>query len=591
MPKNPSESNSKNFLSRIKKSLSHKRTRRIVLAVVIVIVLAAMGVGGWSIYYFQFKPYQQTAIVVNDVTFDMRYYINMQKVYYGNAPMDITIPQFPDFVEAQVIQNEVIIQGAAALGIQIDRNDIKAEMENLGLPVTRENVDLYLAQKLVEKEVPANQPQVHVQAMLLESESAGEEAKARVQGGESFTDVANEVSRVSAAMISQGDMGWITKKGAELTLGSTNFGNMVFEVEPGVLSGPVYDETISKQYGYWLLRAVEITEPSDNTTSARAHVEAILVGSEQQADEIRGRIIAGEDMNELAKEYSELSGAEGNGAELGWVTQTSDKSSVYDAVFDLPLNSVTYPIGDNQMQTQGGYWVFNVLEKDENRELSSTQESTLRDDFLNRCAAAITANPDHHVESVLTQEMKDFAFDEVVLAQGKGSVLIGTTSLAAAEAGVSYSFQIEIYGNRKGNTWSITEGKLPEGLSLNESTGVISGTPKLAGGAGITVRVSNKYHYWEQEFTVQIHLPVSISTESLPNGQVDEIYNVALEVFADTYNYTWSIIDGSLPDGLSLSEATGRISGTPTTAGTYNFTVQVDDSFATATKNMSIVIE
>jgi large repetitive protein len=39
--------------------------------------------------------------------------------------------------------------------------------------------------------------------------------------------------------------------------------------------------------------------------------------------------------------------------------------------------------------------------------------------------------------------------------------------------------------------------------------------------------------------------------------------------------YTWSLASGALPAGLSLNAATGEISGTPTTAGTANFTVQV----------------
>jgi parvulin-like peptidyl-prolyl isomerase len=591
MPKKQKESKFKNLTSRIKESLRQKRTRRIVISVIIVIILAALGVSGWSIYNFQFKPYQQPAIIVNDVTLDMRYYINMQKLHYGNAPTDVSIPQFPDFVEEQIIQNEVFKQGATDLGFQIDRKDVEADLKKAGLPVTRESVDLLMVEQLIQQQVPKNQPQVYVQAMLLESESAAQEAKARVQEGELFVNVANEVSKIPATKINQGETGWITARGADLAVDSTNFGDMVFGVEPNVLSGPVYDETVTKQYGYWLLRAVEIEEPSDNTTSTRARIEVILVGSEQEANELRDRINTGEDMHELAKEYSQLTGAEDNGAELGWVTKSQDNTSIFDVVFDLPLYTVSDPIGDNQMETKGGYWVFNVLEKDDNRELTSSQQNTLYNDFLNRCTAALIEDPNYRIESLLTQEMKDFAFDEVVLSQGKGSVLIKTTSLPAAEAGVSYSHQIEVYGTKKGNTWSLTEGRMPEGLSLDESTGLISGVPRFGGGAGLTIRVSNEYHYWEQEFTIQIHLPVSVSTESLPNGQVGVEYSFILEVFADTYKYTWTIIDGGLPDGLELRETTGRILGMPTTAGTYNFTVQVDDSFNTATKDLSITIE
>ena len=55
--------------------------------------------------------------------------------------------------------------------------------------------------------------------------------------------------------------------------------------------------------------------------------------------------------------------------------------------------------------------------------------------------------------------------------------------------------------------------------------------------------------------------------------------------------YTWSIISGSLPPGLSIGPSTGLISGTPTTQGTSSFTVKVTDSGAnTATSPQSITI-
>ena len=71
-----------------------------------------------------------------------------------------------------------------------------------------------------------------------------------------------------------------------------------------------------------------------------------------------------------------------------------------------------------------------------------------------------------------------------------------------------------------------------------------------------------------------------ITTTSLPGGTVGAAYSQTLAATGGTTPYTWSMNGGSLPTGLSLSSG-GVISGTPTTANTYNFTVHVVDSQGT----------
>jgi hypothetical protein len=101
-------------------------------------------------------------------------------------------------------------------------------------------------------------------------------------------------------------------------------------------------------------------------------------------------------------------------------------------------------------------------------------------------------------------------------------------------------------------------------------------------------------NYWvDVVFTGSVGpAPLSVSTTSLPNGSQSQPYNQSLAAAGGTSPYSWSVKSGLLPAGLTLS-ASGQISGTPTTVGTSNFTVQVTDSGSpvqTATQALSITI-
>jgi hypothetical protein len=107
----------------------------------------------------------------------------------------------------------------------------------------------------------------------------------------------------------------------------------------------------------------------------------------------------------------------------------------------------------------------------------------------------------------------------------------------------------------------------------------------------MTFKVENSFHFNTQTLFIQIRMPVSVTTDSLPDGNTGAVYDETLTAFAEKYNYTWSIVEGALPDGLDLDENTGTISGTPTTAGTFSFTVQVDDGLGTDTRALTILIQ
>lgn len=81
----------------------------------------------------------------------------------------------------------------------------------------------------------------------------------------------------------------------------------------------------------------------------------------------------------------------------------------------------------------------------------------------------------------------------------------------------------------------------------------------------------------------------TITTTDLPNGTVGTAYNQTL-IADGTAPITWSVTGGDLPDGLSLNESTGEISGTPTTADTYNFTVTATNDAGSDDKKFTLTI-
>jgi hypothetical protein len=143
---------------------------------------------------------------------------------------------------------------------------------------------------------------------------------------------------------------------------------------------------------------------------------------------------------------------------------------------------------------------------------------------------------------------------------------------------VTYSQTLTATGGKTSYTWSRTAGSLPAGLSLS-TAGVISGTPTSAGTSSFTLQVKDSNNATATKaLAITIVPPVNVTSATLPSGAVGSAYNQTLVASDGKSPYTWSIIDGILPPGLSLNSATGVTTGTPATAGITSLTVQVKDA-------------
>ena len=141
---------------------------------------------------------------------------------------------------------------------------------------------------------------------------------------------------------------------------------------------------------------------------------------------------------------------------------------------------------------------------------------------------------------------------------------IVTTSLPSGTQNSPYSAMLAATGGITPYTWSISNGSLPAGLSLNSSTGAIIGTPSGGGTSNFTVKVTDSEQPTVSasaplSITITPAVPLSITTASLPNGTAGVGYSAAITAIGGVYPYTWSITNGTLPKGLNLNTSTGVI--------------------------------
>jgi uncharacterized protein (TIGR03437 family) len=171
-------------------------------------------------------------------------------------------------------------------------------------------------------------------------------------------------------------------------------------------------------------------------------------------------------------------------------------------------------------------------------------------------------------------------------------VAIVTRSVPAGASGAQYSTTLAASGGYPsdpnsglGYTWSIIGGALPAGLALAPSTGIISGTPSATGVFNFTADVSDGSIDAQQTFSLTIAAAASLlipggggsAQVALPNGMVSTPYSQTLPASNGNPPYSWSLLGGALPAGLSLA-STGTVFGTPTQAGTSVFTAKVTDT-------------
>ena len=180
--------------------------------------------------------------------------------------------------------------------------------------------------------------------------------------------------------------------------------------------------------------------------------------------------------------------------------------------------------------------------------------------------------------------------------------IVTQSPLPNARVGANYAGFIEACcGQGSGPIrWSLVSGKVPDGLKfagddlrLTQTTAV-TGVATRVQTSTFTVRARDGAgNTATKTFTLTVDpadpLVITNGTDQLSDGTVGVAYEVGLFPGGGVPPYTWSHVAGTLPPGLSVQASPGRVKGTPTTAGTFTFTVRVADSSGqTATQQFTI---
>ncbi|MGH3155811.1 MAG: putative Ig domain-containing protein [Streptosporangiaceae bacterium] len=166
--------------------------------------------------------------------------------------------------------------------------------------------------------------------------------------------------------------------------------------------------------------------------------------------------------------------------------------------------------------------------------------------------------------------------------------------------GSDYIDYLVATGGNGADTWSVTSGSLPPGLSLDANAGTITGTATTSGDYTFTAQVtdsSNPPQTASAQVTIDVDAATTLSVGSgtPPDATAGQPYSFQLQGGGGLGQLTWKISSGKLPAGLHLNTTAGQLYGTPATSavGTASFTVQATDSsspaqVATASESITV---
>jgi len=166
------------------------------------------------------------------------------------------------------------------------------------------------------------------------------------------------------------------------------------------------------------------------------------------------------------------------------------------------------------------------------------------------------------------------------------SLTIVTSALPSVPANSTFTASLSASGGTPPYAWNVASGSLPAGITLSAS-GAITGVATTPGNYSFTTQVkdaANQAASKAMSLNVMppVSSPLAITTTSIAGGTAGVNFAATLQASGGTPPYNWTVNSGTFPPGLIL-QSSGAISGNPSTAGLYSFTVKVSDAVPAST--------
>ncbi len=163
------------------------------------------------------------------------------------------------------------------------------------------------------------------------------------------------------------------------------------------------------------------------------------------------------------------------------------------------------------------------------------------------------------------------------------------TSETSANGIIRTAFIYQIVATNSPTSYAATD--LPAGVSVNSTTGLISGTPVISGTYRATISATNAFGIATERLTITIAAAVTtpppvITSQTSAGGNIDTVFRYQIVATNSPTSYAAT----GLPTGVSVNSTTGLISGTPDISGTYLATITATNAFGTATGRLTITI-